>query len=138
MKDNWVLTGIIVSGVKQAAYFTQLDWVQEQCLNKLGFKPYPGTLNLQIPKESLSIVEALQKEEGVDLIPPDPQFCAGKAFPVVVGKVRGAIIIPDEDVRVHGNNIIEVMAPLRLKEALDVDDGDSLKLTVNRPMPSKT
>ena len=126
--EDWVLTGKIIRGVKQAASFTQMDWVQEQCLRKLGFIPYPGTLNLEISGESLHIIEALQKEEGIKLIPHDPKFCTAKAFPVAVGSISGAIIIPEEDVNVHGKNIVEVMAPLRLKDALDANDGDSLTL----------
>ena len=60
MNDHWVLIGKVVGGVKQAAYFTQLDWVQEQCADKLGFRPYPGTLNLEISKESLPELEDLR------------------------------------------------------------------------------
>ncbi len=133
MDKNWVLIGKVVSGVKQAAYFTQLDWVQEQCMEKLGFRPYPGTLNLELSEESLPIIDALQKEEGVTLIPPDPKFCIAKALPVSSGEASGAIIIPSEDVNVHGKNIVEVMAPIMLKKALDVKDGDSLTFIVKRP-----
>jgi len=133
MHDEWVLNGKVVSGVRKAAHFTQLDWVQEQCAEKLGFRPYPGTLNLEISEESLPIIEALQKEEGVELIPPDPEFCAAKAMPLSIGDISGAIIIPAEDVRVHGKNVIEVISPLRLKDALHVDDGALLTLTVKKP-----
>ena len=63
MRKNRVLTGKIVSGIKQGTFFTQLDWVQEQCLEKLGFKPYPGTLNLEIAHENMAIIEALKGRE---------------------------------------------------------------------------
>ncbi len=135
LDKNWVLIGKVVSGVKQAAFFTQLDWVQEQCMEKLGFRPYPGTLNLELSEESLPIIDALQKEEGVTLIPPDPKFCIAKALPVSSGEASGAIIIPSEDVKVHGKNIVEIMAPIMLKKALDVKDGDSLTFIVKRPGP---
>ena len=133
MQNEWVLNGKVVSGVRRAAYFTQLDWVQEQCMEKLGFRPYPGTLNVKISEESLPIIEALQKEQGIELIPPDTEFCAARAMLLSVGSVSGAIIIPAEDVRVHGKNVIEVISPLRLKDALRVDDGDPLTLTVKKP-----
>jgi CTP-dependent riboflavin kinase len=101
-------------------------------MEKLGFKPYPGTLNLQISERDLSIVEALQKEEGIELMPPDTTFCAAKAMPLSIGHVSGAIIMPDEEVRVHGKQVIEVISPLRLKEILCVDDGDYLTLTIKK------
>jgi riboflavin kinase len=132
MQNEWVLNGKVVSGVRKAAYFTQLDWVQEQCMEKLGFRPYPGTLNVEISEESLPIIEALQKEQGIELNPPDTEFCAARAMLLSVGSVSGAIIIPAEDVRVHGKSIVEVISPLRLKDALQVKDGDSLTLIVKK------
>ena len=132
MQNEWVLNGKVVSGVRKAVYFTQLDWVQEQCMEKLGFRPYPGTLNVEISEESLPIIEALQKEQGIELNPPDTEFCAARAMLLSVGSVSGAIIIPAEDVRVHGKNIVEVISPLRLKDALQVKDGDSLTLIVKK------
>ena len=129
MKGSRVLVGKVVSGSRRAAYFTQLDWVQEQCEEKLGFRPYPGTLNLEVAEEALAlIIEALQEEETIDLVPSNPEFCVAKAFPVSVGSVSGAVILPAEEVRIHGQKIIEVLAPVRLKEALNVKDGDSVTL----------
>ena len=129
MNDTITITGRIVSGVKKGAFFTQLDWVQEQCQKKLGFKPYPGTLNLEIEEEKIPIVEALRQGEGIELIPPDTDFCSGHVYPVSVMGVSGAIVAPAEDVSVHGKNIIEIIAPISLKEALDVKDGDEIMLT---------
>jgi hypothetical protein len=47
-KAPLILSGTLVSGARQAAFFTQLDWVQSQCLDQLGFRPFPGTLNLRL------------------------------------------------------------------------------------------
>lgn len=130
MHDRITIIGRIVSGVKKGALFTELDWVQEQCLKKLGFKPYPGTLNLEIEEETIPVVEALRQGEGIELVPPDEGFCSGHVYPVSVMGVSGAIVAPAEDVGVHGKNIIEIMAPISLKEALDVADGDEIMLTL--------
>jgi len=132
MADNVTITGKIVSGVKKGAFFTQLDWVQEQCQKKLGFKPFPGTLNLEIQEETIPIVETLRHEEGIELVPPEAGFCTGHVYPVSVMGVSGALVAPAEDVSVHGKNIIEIIAPISLKEALDVKDGDEIMLTFNR------
>ena len=137
MRKNRVLTGKIVSGIKQGAFFTQLDWVQEQCLEKLGFKPYPGTLNLEITHENMAIIEALRPQRGVELVPPDSNFCSGFVFPITVEGISGAIVAPAEDVRVHGKNIIEIISHLGLKDALGVEDGDWLTLTIHSPLLHK-
>ena len=133
MKEKLKIRGKIVSGVKQGAFFTQLDWVQGQCLEKLGFKPYPGTLNLEIEDDNIPIIDALLTKKGIELIPTDPNFCCGKVFPVDVEGIPGAIVAPAEEVRVHAKNIVEVIGPLKLKDVLDVGDGDWITLTIDHP-----
>ena len=131
MKDHRNITGKIVSGVKQGAFFTQLDWVQEQCLEKLGFKPFAGTLNLEIAIENMAIIGALQAQEGIELVPPDSNFCSGLVFPITVEGISGAIVAPAANVRVHAKNIIEIISRLGLKDALGVEDGDWVTLTID-------
>jgi CTP-dependent riboflavin kinase len=133
MDDHLKITGKIVSGIKQGAFFTQLEWVREQCLKKMGFTPWPGTLNLEIPMDSIDVLEGLKPEEGIELVPPDSQYCSGRVVPVSVEGIAGAIVLPAEDVRVHGKNIIEIISPKRLKEVLGVEDGDVVTLTINNP-----
>ena len=132
MKEDLVITGKVVSGAGEGAYFTQIDWVQQQCDEKLGFKPYPGTLNLEIFKEFLPAVEILDRQKGIELISPDPKFCNAMVFEASLGEVDCAIIFPEEKVRVHPKNIIEIIAPLNIKASLKVEDGDSLKITIIR------
>ena len=128
-----LLKGKIVSGVKQGTFFTQLDWFQEQCLEKLGYTPYPGTLNLEISVEDIPEVAAIEQNADVEFIPPDSTFCSGRAYPVEIEGIRSAIIIPAEEVRVHGKNIIEVISEVKLKDALDADDGDLVELMLILP-----
>ncbi len=138
MSNKCTLKGRVVSGAKKAAFFTQLDWVLEQCSEKLGFKPFPGTLNVKILPESLLAVESLQKEKGIELVPPDPidsTFCTAQLLPVSIEGIDAAMIIPEEKVRIHGKNIIEAIAPISLKNALKIDDGDTVTLTIKRTLP---
>jgi riboflavin kinase len=130
MRDHRKICGKIVSGAKQGAFFTHLGWVQEQCLQKLGFKPFPGTLNIEIAHENLAIIEALQVQASIELVPPDSTFCSGFVFPIIVEGISGAMVAPAEDVRVHAKNIIEIISPFGLKDALGVEDGDWVTLTI--------
>jgi riboflavin kinase len=127
-----VMTGKIVSGRGEGAYFTQIGWVQQQCEEKLGFKPYPGTLNLEISEEFLSAIEFLDQEKGIGLISPDPKFCNAMVFKVSLLGMIGAVILPEEKVRVHPKNIIEIIAPQNIKASLNVKDGDSVTVVFNR------
>ena len=89
-----VLTGKIISGAGQGAYFTQIGWVLQQCDEKLGFKPYPGTLNLEISEDDLPIIESLDQEPGIELVSPDPKFCNAKTFRVSLGKSAAPLLCP--------------------------------------------
>ena len=130
MKRSMIIKGKVVSGAGEGVYFTRIDWVQQQCDEKLGFKPYPGTLNLEISAEDLPIIESLEKEKGIALVSPDPKFCDGKAFAASLGEISAAIIIPEEKVRVHPKNIIEIIAPLNLKASLNLKDGESVTVVL--------
>ena len=132
MLKDLIIAGKIVSGAGEGAYFTQINWVQEQCQARLDFKPYPGTLNLEISREYLPIIESLNREEGIELISPDPKFCNAKTFPVSLGNVSGALIKPDEKVRIHAKNIVEIIAPLNIKASLNVSDGDLISIAIRR------
>jgi CTP-dependent riboflavin kinase len=135
--EKVVLNGRVVSGGEKAAFFTQLTWVQNQCHEKLGFFPYPGTLNLEIVKEDLHLVNALRTQSATELISPDQGYCTGKTFPVEIDEIHGALILPPEEVSIHGRNIVEVMAEVRLRDALGVDDGDRLTLIVRCPSEAR-
>lgn len=131
MEEELVITGKIISGAGKGAFFTRIDWVLSQCNEKLGFKLHPGTLNLEISAEDLPIIESLDEEKGIALISPDPKFCNASAFPVLLGEISAAIIIPEEKVRVHPKNIIEIIAPVNLKASLNVKDGDMVTVALN-------
>ena len=133
MAAIWTLTGTIVSGVGQAAFFTRLDWVQEQCEAKLGFRPYPGTLNIESDQESEALLGAIMDAEAIVLEPPDPQFCVGRVLPAHIGGIEAALIIPEERVNVHGSRVFEIMAPVGIKDALRLDDGDRVEVVVRAP-----
>ena len=128
MAADLVITGKIVSGAGEGAFFTQIDWVQQQCSAKLGFRPYPGTLNLEIEPDDLPLIASRYQKKGVELISPDPKFCNARAVGVRLEKINAAIIMPEEKVRIHAENIIEIIAPLSIKATLNVADGDSLTI----------
>lgn len=130
MKKRVRITGRVMSGARRAAGFTQLDWVQEQCRLKLGFRPFPGTLNVEVAAEDLAAVEALEMRECAVLLPPDPAFCEAKLFPLSVADVPGVLILPAKDVRIHDQRVIEVMAPVNLREALALKDGDPVTIVI--------
>ena len=129
------ITGIIFSDLGRAASFMALDWVQEALKEQLGFAPFPATLNLR-PRtlEDAGLWDALRREtEGISL-PTADGHCSARLYRVVIqgpkgrpnDKVEGAVLVPD--VSGYPKDKIEIVAPVRLKDAFGVQDGDSLTL----------
>jgi CTP-dependent riboflavin kinase len=134
MKDKLTVTGKIIGGDGKGAFFTQLDWVQKQCREKLGFKPFPGTLNLAVDDKKVPLIATLCQKYGSTLVPPpDVNFCTGHVYPASIMGVTGAIVAPAGDVKVHADKIIELIAPTSLKDALDAEDGDEIMLVITLP-----
>jgi CTP-dependent riboflavin kinase len=137
MRKRIYVNGTVVSGRRQGAFFTQLDWVRSQCLRQLGFAPAPGTLNLRVAPGSMPAVEELLRSPGRPLVPPDPAFCSGKVFPAEIEGIPAAVVFPATAVRSHSKNIIEVMSPAGLRDSLGLKDGDPVTLTVERDHPDR-
>ncbi len=124
------IRGKVVDGVGQGAFFASLDWVKNQCQSKLGFKPWPGTLNLQLMAKDLDIVNKAFAGKCIALIPPDRSFCEGSCIRARIGRIPAAIVVPEEKVRLHGKRIVEILAPVKLKEALQLKAGDLLSVVL--------
>jgi riboflavin kinase len=130
------LNGVIFSDLGQASSFMALDWVQKALQKSLGFSPFPATLNLRPrAREDAQVWEAIQSDwPGIPLPPVDGGFCSARLYRVEVqglsksenSKARGAVLLPN--VTGYPKDKIEIVAPVRLKSALGVKDGDQLTL----------
>ena len=127
------MKGKIFSGLGQGGFFTQLDWVKQQCQEKLNFVPFPGTLNIKLDGQYSDTVKEIKEKQGVTLVPPTADFCPARCYPVFIGSVRAAIVVPEAEHftdEVHPQDVIEIIAPVNIKGALSVKDGDELTLQV--------
>lgn len=128
------LAGAVVSGVSDGAYFVGLAWVRDAIRRIAGFDPYPGTLNVRLlGTETLLRWRGILKSAGISFMPPDPGSCGGRLLPVVVGdRIRAAVVIPD--LTRYEDEVLEVIAPVHLRTALGLQDGDPVALSVeNEP-----
>jgi len=108
-----------------------LPWVKKQIVEKLGFEPYTGTLNIKLTKESITARNQLLKRKAIEIVPVKG-FCCGLCFKAwIMDKVECAIIIPQ--VPSYPEDVLEVVAPLFLRERLRLRDGDEVRLTVYPP-----
>lgn len=121
------MQGIVISGSGEGTKYTTLSWVKAQITKKLGFTPYPGTLNIKLTKDSLKNKKILQKAKGLEISPKEG-FCSGKCFHAFIGDFKCAIIVPD--VNDYPEDTIEIIASVNSREKLKLEDGDLVKLQV--------
>ncbi|MCM2251651.1 MAG: CTP-dependent riboflavin kinase [Ramlibacter sp.] len=129
LKLNLEVEGTLCSGLGEGARFTQLAWAAREFRDKLGFAPYPGTLNLMLSGADWTAARSrLQQAAGIAIVPPSG-FCAAKCFPVTVNdRIEGAVVLPE--VGNYPADKCEILAPVGLRQELDLRDGDAVRLRV--------
>ncbi len=125
------IKGKVFSGVGEGRYYVSLEGYRKQFVEKLGFDPYPGTLNLKIPKEEMYFRRMLDREEGIlieGFKTKDRTFGEVKVFKCRIGGIEGAVVLPK---RTHyPADTLEIISPVKLREKLGLKDGDVVEVEV--------
>lgn len=130
MARKKTIKGKVITGQGKAVEFTQLDWVVDQCRQKLGFVPFPGTLNLKVEGSYVGLLRDLKQRAVIELCPPQAAHCTAKSFIVSMKGIRAAVVVPL--VEHYPEDVLELIAPVKLKEALGIKDDDYVTLTVEQ------
>lgn len=131
------LEGTVFTGLGEGAYYTQKEHYKIQFVEKLGFEPHPGTLNLKLTtdydlKTRLEL-EAYPAVEVEGFKNENRTFGTVRCYPAVIGnKVKGALI---SALRGHyDNSVLEIIAPVNLRRNLNLKDGNKVKVEI-LPLP---
>lgn len=123
------LKGIVTTGLGKAAYFLGQDFYKNQFMDKCGFTPFPGTLNLIVDEEKLDDIR-LMKNSCKNVIKPDEGFGGVKYIKATLNeKIVGAIVFPDKTT--HTENYLEFISKDKLRDKYGFKDGDILKLEID-------
>ena len=128
-----VIKGTVFTGLGEGAYYVTREGYRRQFVEKLGFEPYPGTLNLRITDpESLRARRELDYYPGIEIKGFEAEgrtFGAGKCFRALVNdEIEAAVVIA---YRSHyGPSVLEVISPVYLRGKLGLEDGDEVKVKV--------
>ncbi len=128
-----ILSGIVTQGLGEGKYYMSLDGYVKQFISTLGFKPYPGTLNLTIT-------------DGIDeLGNVPPELISGfyhdgrrlgdvHAWPALLTIKEKKVAIPCAVIRPvrthHTTNIVEVIAEEYIRGKYGVKDGQELLIVI--------
>lgn len=131
------VTGRVTSGLGDGATFVSLPGYVEQFLDRLGYEPYPGTLNVDLdpePGDDWQDARDRLVPIRIDGWEADGQsFGPARCYPVVLA-VGDRTYAPAHEVvperSDHDPNQLEVLAPDRLRDALALEDGDRVTVSV--------
>jgi riboflavin kinase len=122
------LNGTVFSSRGEGRKFLELPWVKRQIKQKLGFTPYPGTLNVRLSEEGVKRKKLLEKVHSIKVCPADG-YRSGKLIKAFIGTLECAIVIPE--VAGYPKEVLEIIAPVNLRETLQLQDGGEVAVTVN-------
>ena len=137
--------GTVVSGMGEGSYYMSLDGYRKQFKERLGYEPYPGTLNVKLLDQIfMNARREIDKYNSVFIDGfSDNTRTYGwvKCYIANInnGVINNAAILILE--RSHyDESMLEVIAPVSLKESAGIRNGDkiSIKVHINNTMQKKS
>ena len=133
--EVFVFDGTVSSGLYEGAYYISRDGYRNQIREKLGFDPFPGTLNVKISQEDFEKRRRLEKHPSVILEgfkDGERSFGACKMYPLLLNdEIRGALIVADRTI--HDLSTMEIVSPVYLRRHFGLSDGDKVKVSFLSP-----
>ncbi len=83
---------------------------------KVGFTPYPGTLNIKLSEDS-AVKRQLLKGTATSRICPGEGYCSGIVYKASLGSLKCAVVIPEVDG--YPEDVLEIIAAVNLRKALE-------------------
>jgi len=127
------LEGTLFTGLGEGAYYVTKEGYRKQFMEKLGFDPYPGTLNLKLTSEydikSLSELETYPAVTLEGFEDESRTYGSVRCYPAIINnKEKGAVI---NALRTHyGQSVIEIVSPTCLRSRLKLKDGNKVKVEI--------
>jgi riboflavin kinase len=124
-----ILSGKVITGLGEGQYYISLDGYRTQFKEKLGFDPYPGTLNIKLDTQSIEVRKKIMQSIRITgFTDHNRTFGKGSCFMVSISDIQGAVITPE---RTHyPEDIIEIIAPVNLRNYLALKDGHNVHVEV--------
>lgn len=138
--ESLVFEGQVFSGLYEGAYYISLPGYRAQIKEKLGFDPYPGTLNLRITGEDVERRRRLDRLPSIRIegfMDMGRGFGGARCYPLLVNEeVEGALIIADRSS--YKNDVMEIISPIYLRGHFGLEDGDWVRIRISNPQRSSS
>ncbi|ELY51697.1 DUF120 domain-containing protein [Natronolimnohabitans innermongolicus] len=136
-KSEVELDGTVTSGMGEGRHYISLPGYKRQFEDRLGYEPFPGTLNVELREESVRRRSAVASLEPVPIDGWEdddrtygPAVCYAATIETAEGdRYENAHTIAPERTH-HDDDQLEVIAPEKLREELDLEDDDHVTVYV--------
>ena len=128
--DRIIFNGKVVSGLGEGKYYTEQSGYVQQFEEKLGFVPFPGTLNVEIEYIERNKLRLLKDSQAININEfktKNRTFGAVKCFKAKINGIDGAIVLP---LRTHYSNVLELISEFNLRKKLNLKDGDCIEIII--------
>ncbi|MCS7115904.1 MAG: DUF120 domain-containing protein [Nitrososphaerota archaeon] len=125
--------GCVFSGLREGAYYISLEGYRRQFIQKLGFDPYPGTLNVRLTSAAdRELKRELSRYQGIAIEGFEDKhrtYGGAKCFPALINDSLKCAVVLSE--RTHyDDSVIEIIAPISIRKELHLKDGDLVRVKV--------
>ena len=127
------LSGSVVSGLGEGAYYMSLKGYTKQFKMKIGYIPFPGTLNIKL--NQLQATQIIQQLDEIDNIIIDP-FSNGKRTYGWVKCFHASLndSVKCELIRLerthHDNSVIELISKNNLRKTARLETGSKITIKI--------
>ncbi|PBO85171.1 MAG: riboflavin kinase [Thaumarchaeota archaeon] len=128
------IKGTLVSGMGEGAYYMGLKGYTKQFKSKIGYVPFPGTLNVKInQKIHQEAIQQFVNLNGIDI----NSFSDGKrtygwvkCFPAKINNSVDCNLILLERTH-HDNSVVELISKLCLRKTAKLKDGSKISIKIH-------
>ena len=130
--NEWVMCGTVTSGLGEGAYYIGLEPYCVQFQKHLGFRPYPGTLNIQLTPAGTKIRKSLHSSRMIAISGFEfsgRTFGEVLCYPCTIEHVSCSIVTPGRSH--YPDSLVEIIAPKNLRETFSLTDGDEVSVHIS-------
>ena len=123
--------GEIFTGEGKASEFLSLEPYIEFIEERVGFNPYPGTLNLRMNEEEARKIKERATEHRMDPLNHEGRELGGLTlYEAEINGEECCVVQPD--LTRYGEEVLEIVAPDNLRKKFNLEDGDVVKIEAKK------
>jgi riboflavin kinase len=135
--ESIALRGVVATGMGEGRYFVALPGYKRQFVDRLGYEPFEGTLNVDLTPESVRRRCAIEHMASIPIDgweDDERTYGPAECYPVTVETAdertydTAHVVVPERTH--HDADQLELLAPDRLRDRLSLDAGDQVTIHV--------